>query len=107
LEHCYAIGDSSFFEGPTWRARQGHLAEVMARTTAANIAQQERGETASASFRDELNLLCIMDLGHDGVFVYRDENREIAPRGAWAHWAKLAWEQYYKLNKLGKMPRLI
>jgi len=107
LEHCYAIGDSSFFEGPTWRARQGHLAEVMARTTATNIAQQERGETASASFQDELNLLCIMDLGHDGVFVYRDENREIAPRGAWAHWAKLAWEQYYKLNKLGKMPRLI
>lgn len=30
--NCYAIGDSSYFEGPAWRARQGHLAEVMART---------------------------------------------------------------------------
>lgn len=107
FENCYAIGDSSYFEGPDWRARQGHLAEVMARTAAENIAQQERGEAATASFREEINLLCIMDTGKEGVFVYRDENREMAPRGAWAHWAKLAWEKYYKLNKLGKVPRLL
>jgi sulfide:quinone oxidoreductase len=54
-----------------------------------------------------MNLLCIMDTGKEGVFVYRDEKREMAPRGAWAHWAKLAWEKYYKLNKLGKIPRLL
>ncbi len=107
FETCYAIGDSSYFEGPAWRARQGHLAEVMARTAAENIAQQERGEAATASFREEINLLCIMDTGKEGVFVYRDENREMAPRGAWARWAKLAWEKYYKLNKLGKVPRLL
>ncbi len=107
FETCYAIGDSSYFEGPTWRARQGHLAEVMARTAAVNIAQQERGEAATASFREEINLLCIMDTGKEGVFVYRDEQREMAPRGAWARWAKLAWEKYYKLNKLGKVPRLL
>jgi sulfide:quinone oxidoreductase len=107
FETCYAIGDSSYFEGPDWRARQGHLAEVMARTAAENIARQARGEAAIASFREEINLLCIMDTGKEGVFVYRDENREIAPRGAWARWAKLAWEKYYKLNKLGKVPRLL
>jgi len=106
-ETCYAIGDSSYFEGPAWRARQGHLAEVMARTAAENIARQERGELPTATFREELNLLCIMDTGNEGVFVYRDEQREVAPRGAWAHWAKLAWEKYYKLNKLGKVPRLM
>jgi sulfide:quinone oxidoreductase len=94
FENCYAIGDSSYFDGPEWRARQGHLAEVMARTAAENIARQERGEAASASFREEINLLCIMDTGKEGVFVYRDENREMAPRGAWARWAKLAWEKY-------------
>lgn len=107
FETCYAIGDSSYFEGPVWRARQGHLAEVMARTVSENIFQQERGEVATATFQEEMNLLCIMDTGKDGVFVYRDENRELAPRGAWAHWAKLAWEKYYKLNKLGKIPRLL
>jgi sulfide:quinone oxidoreductase len=107
FENCYAIGDSSYFEGPDWRARQGRLAEVMARTAAENIARQERREAASASFREEINLLCIMDTGKEGVFVYRDENREMARRGAWARWAKLAWEKYYKLNKLGKVPRVL
>ncbi len=107
FENCYAIGDSSYFEGPDWRARQGHLAEVMARTAAENIARQERGEPETASFREEINLLCIMDTGKEGVFVYRDENHEMAPRGTWARWAKLAWEKYYKLNKLGKVPRLL
>jgi NADH dehydrogenase FAD-containing subunit len=107
FEDCYAIGDSSYFEGPAWRARQGHLAEVMARIAAENIARQERGEAPTATFREELNLLCIMDTGKEGLFIYRDEQREITPKGAWAHWAKLAWEKYYKLNKLGKMPRLL
>lgn len=107
FETCYAIGDSSYFEGPAWRARQGHLAEVMARTASENIARQEQGAAATATFREEINLLCIMDTGKEGVFVYRDEKREMAPRGAWARWAKLAWEKYYKLNKLGKVPRLL
>jgi len=89
------------FEGPDWRARQGHLAEVMARTAAENIARQERGEAATASFREEINLLCIMDTGKEGVFVYRDENRETAPRGAWARWAKLAlFEENQMFNQL-------
>jgi sulfide:quinone oxidoreductase len=47
-----------------------------------------------------------IDIGKEGVFVYRDENKAIAPRGAWAHWGKLAWEKYYKLNKHKKVPRL-
>jgi sulfide:quinone oxidoreductase len=106
-EHCYALGDSSYFDGPTWRARQGHLAEVMARTAAENIVSQLHGETPTATFEKEMNLLCMMDMGDEAIFVYRDEKKSMAPRGAWAHWAKLAWEQYYKLNKYGKVPRLI
>ncbi|MFP4134714.1 MAG: NAD(P)/FAD-dependent oxidoreductase [Cyanobacteriota bacterium] len=107
FDNCYVIGDSSFFEGPTWRAKQGHLAEVMARTTAENIALQEAGKEPTASFHEEINLLCVMDLGDDGVFVYRDEDKGYAPKGMWAHWAKLAWERYYKWNKYGKIPRLM
>ena len=107
FDRCFVIGDSSYFEGPAWRAKQGHLAEVMARGAAENIACLEAGQAPSATFREELNLLCIMDIGKEGVFVYRDENKAIAPRGAWAHWGKLAWEKYYKLNKHKKVPRLI
>lgn len=106
-DNCFVIGDSSYFEGPAWRAKQGHLAEAMARVAAENIARLEAGQAPSASFREELNLLCIMDIGKEGVFVFRDENKAIAPRGAWAHWGKLAWEKYYKLNKHKKVPRLI
>ncbi|MDC0834648.1 FAD/NAD(P)-binding oxidoreductase [Geitlerinema sp. CS-897] len=107
LENCYAIGDSSFFEGPAWRARQGHLAELMARTAAENIARQTREQFPRASFREEMHILCVMDLGDEAVFVYRDDEKAIAPRGAWARWAKLAWEKYYKLNKENKVPRLM
>jgi len=107
IANTYVIGDSSYFEGPAWRARQGHLTEVMARAAAENIALQSQGQSPTATFHDELNLLCAMDMGNEGVFVYRDDNRAIAPQGAWVHWAKLAWEKYYKLNKLGQVPRLM
>ena len=63
FDNCYAIGDSAYFAGPAWRARQGHLAEVMARTAAENIVRQERGEAAAATFREEMNLLCIVGTG--------------------------------------------
>ncbi|MBO9998773.1 MAG: FAD-dependent oxidoreductase [Cyanobacteria bacterium SID2] len=107
LDNCYAIGDSSFFNGPAWRARQGHLAELMARTAAENIALQIAGQFPRASFAEDMHILCVMDLGDEAVFVYRDEEKAMAPQGAWARWAKLAWEKYYKLNKHKKVPRLM
>ena len=33
----WAIGDAAALEGPAWRAKQGHVAEAMARAAAANI----------------------------------------------------------------------
>lgn len=103
-DNCYVIGDSSSFDGPEWRAKQGHLAEAMARISAKNIAQREAGKPQSETFSQHLNILCVMDLGNEAAFIFRDEKRSIAPIGTWAHWAKVAWEKYYKLNKKGKLP---
>ncbi len=104
IDNCYVIGDSSSFGGPDWRAKQGHLAEAMARIAATNIFLKESGEIQTETFSDHLNILCVMDLGKDAAFIYRDDHKSMAPIGRWAHWAKVAWENYYKLNKRGKIP---
>lgn len=104
IDNCYVIGDSAYFRGPEWRAKQGHLAEAMARNVATNIALKESGKIQTETFNQHLNIMCVMDLGKDAAFIYRDEHKAIAPIGRWAHWAKLAWEKYYKLNKRGKVP---
>jgi sulfide:quinone oxidoreductase len=106
VENCYVIGDCSYFEGPEWRAKQGHLAEAMARVAAGNIALREAGKTMTETFSSHMNILCVMDLGRKAVFVYRDSHRQMAPIGTWAHWAKQGWEIYYKLNKRGYLPNM-
>ncbi len=103
-DNCYVIGDSSAFDGPEWRAKQGHLAEAMARIAAKNIALKESGKPQTETFNEHLNIMCVMDLGDKAAFIYRDDKKSLAPVGKWAHWAKVAWEKYYKLNKLGKVP---
>ncbi len=105
-DNCYVIGDSAAYDGPPWRAKQGHFAEVMAHVAAKNIRLRETGKPQSATFSGHFNILCIMDLGREAVFVYRDEHKAFAPKGIWAHWAKVGWEWYYKLNKKGLVPRL-
>jgi len=104
IDNCYVIGDSSYFSGPDWRAKQGHLAEAMARLVAKNIFLKESGQIQTETFSEHLNILCVMDLGKKAAFIFRDDKRAMAPIGAWAHWAKVAWEKYYKLNKRGKLP---
>ncbi len=39
----WAIGDAAALQGPDWRAKQGHLAEVMARVVAQNVRAVEEG----------------------------------------------------------------
>jgi sulfide:quinone oxidoreductase len=102
--NCYAIGDNTAFDGPEWSAKQGHLAEAMARNTAKNIALREEGKEQTATFSEHLNIMCVMDLGKEAAFIYRDRKRAMAPTGKWAHCSKLAWEKYYKLNKKGIVP---
>ena len=104
----YAIGDSAYIEGPDWRAKQGHIAEVKARNCAHNIAVDsgmKMGE--KKSYIDHLNILCVMDSGDGAAFVYRDNKRGLMiPMPIFGHWLKKAWGWYFKNSKLNKIPRI-
>lgn len=107
-DNIYAIGDCVSLEGPDWKAKQGHIAEVMARNTAYNIALQEglqRGQPKS--YISHLNILCLMDMGNGAGLAYRDDKRAmLLPLPILGHLMKKGWGLYYKLSKLGKIPRL-
>lgn len=107
FERVYAIGDVANLEGPDWRAKQGHIAEVMARNTAFNIASQERGSDKRKGYLQHLNILCVMDSGDGAAFVYRDDKKAMMiPMPVIGHWLKKGWGWYYRNSKLGKIPRI-
>ncbi|MEZ0323077.1 MAG: FAD-dependent oxidoreductase [Hydrogenothermaceae bacterium] len=108
VENVYAVGDCVALEGPEWKAKQGHLAEVMARNVAYNIALKEGLEKGEPkSYIEHINILCLMDMGNGGGLAYRDDKRALLlPLPIVGHWMKKGWGLYYKLSKLGKIPRL-
>ena len=103
----FAIGDSVALDGPDWRAKQGHIAEVMARNVAFNIKQIEIGSEKRKGYEEHLNILCVMDSGNGAAFVYRDNNgSKMIPMPVIGHWLKKGWGWYCKNSKLGKIPRI-
>lgn len=108
IQGWYAIGDASALEGPDWKAKQGHIAEVMARNAAHNSALAwgfKSGE--KKSYRDHLNILCVMDMGNGAGFVYRDDKKALLiPMPIIGHWLKIGWGWYYKMSKMGYIPRI-
>jgi len=103
----FAIGDSAAIDGPDWRAKQGHLAEVMARVTAYNIKMMEEGKEARKEYISHINILCVMDSGDGAAFVYRDNKKAILiPLPIIGHWMKKGWGWYFKNSKLNKIPRI-
>ncbi len=107
LDNVYAIGDSAELLGPDWRAKQGHIAEVMARNTAFNIKAKSEGSSQRKGYRDHLNILCVMDSGDGAAFVYRnDKGGKMIPLPIIGHWIKKAWGFYCRYSKLGKIPRI-
>jgi sulfide:quinone oxidoreductase len=103
----FAIGDSAAMLGPDWRAKQGHIAEVMARNVAFNIKQMENGSDERKGYEEHINILCVMDSGDGAAFVYRDhKGGKMIPMPVVGHWLKKAWGVYCKLSKLGKIPRI-
>ena len=105
--HIYAIGDCAALEGPEWRAKQGHIAEVMARAVAFNITARDSKVSQHQGYREHLNILCIMDSGDGAAFVYRDTKRAIMiPLPVVGHWMKKGWGAYCRYSKLGTIPRL-
>ncbi|MFZ4725736.1 MAG: NAD(P)/FAD-dependent oxidoreductase, partial [Paludibacter sp.] len=105
--NVFAIGDAAAYEGPDWKAKQGHIAELMGRNAAHNILQMENGTTDFKGYQAHLNILCVMDMGNGAAFVYRDSKREIMiPMPIVGHWLKKAWGVYAKLTMTGKIPRI-
>jgi sulfide:quinone oxidoreductase len=103
----WAIGDAAALQGPDWRAKQGHLAEVMARVAALNIVAQEAGRSERKSYLPEVGITCLLDMGEGAVYVHRDERTErMIPLPVVGHWMKKGWGAYYKLSKRRLVPRL-
>lgn len=107
LENVYTVGDSAALEGPEWRAKQGHLAEVMAKNTAFNIIAKDNGLHERKGYQEHINIICIMDSGNGAGFAFRDDNKSfLIPMPIFGHWLKRGWGKYCKLSKLGKIPRI-
>ena len=107
FEGIYAIGDSASLMGPKWRAKQGHVAEVMARNVAYNINAKIEGIDSKYSYEEHLNILCVMDTGDGAAFVYRDDRGgKMIPMPVVGHWMKKGWGWYCRNSKLGKIPRI-
>ncbi len=106
-KNFYAIGDTAALEGADWRAKQGHIAEVMARNVAHNIIQVDNGWSDYKGYSEHINILCVMDSGDGASFIYRDAKKAyMVPMPIFGHWLKKAWGKYFKYSKLGKIPRL-
>lgn len=107
VSNVYAAGDVAALEGPDWRAKQGHVAEVMAKNIAYNIAERDRGSVKRKGYQEHLNILCVMDTGDGAGFVFRDDRRAfMLPMPAIGHWMKKGWSWYCRNTKLGKIPRI-
>lgn len=107
FEGIYAIGDAASLMGPEWRAKQGHVAEVMAKNVAYNINSQQQGVDSKQSYMEHLNILCVMDTGNGAAFVYRDnKGGKMIPMPVVGHWMKKGWGWYCRNSKLGKIPRI-
>lgn len=107
FEGIYAIGDVVSLMGPKWRAKQGHVAEVMARNVAYNILMHMQGLSSRYSYMDHLNILCVMDMGSGAAFVYRSEtSQSLIPMPLVGHWMKKGWGWYCRHSKLGNIPRI-
>ncbi len=103
----WAIGDAAALQGPDWRAKQGHVAEVMARVVAGNVRALEAGRPERESYLPHLGITCLLDMGNGAAYIHRDSVKEqMVPLPVVGHWMKQAWGAYYKASKLEQVPRL-
>ncbi|PWI57203.1 NAD(P)/FAD-dependent oxidoreductase [Sulfoacidibacillus thermotolerans] len=107
FDNVYAIGDAAALGTTDWEAKQGHVAEVMARNTAHNLATREAGGSDFLGYKEHLSILCVMDSGNGAVYVERDYKRaKMKFMPIYGHWVKRGWGMYYKLSKMNRIPRL-
>ncbi len=105
--NVYAAGDSAAMEGPEWRAKQGHIAEVMGRVAAHNIIVSEKGFDKRESYLHHVTIMCLLDTGNGGMLVYRTAKRSLViPLPVVGHWMKQAWGAYARVTKAHRVARL-
>lgn len=105
--NVFVIGDAAALDGPDWRAKQGHIAEAMAKVTAYNIVEIEKDSIHRHGYFEHLNIICIMDTGNGAIFVKRsDKGGTMIPMPGIGHLMKKGWGWYYKNTKLKRIPRL-
>jgi sulfide:quinone oxidoreductase len=105
--NVFVIGDSASLDGPEWRAKQGHIAEAMAKVTAFNITEMEKKSTHREGYIHHLNILCVMDTGDGAAIVFRNDKKNFFLPLPWiGHLMKKGWGWYYKASKQNKFPRL-
>jgi len=103
----WAVGDAAALQGPDWRAKQGHVAEIMARVVASNVQAIEAGRPERESYLPHLGITCLLDMGNGAAYVHRDgEKEQLVPLPVVGHWLKQAWGAYYKASKRRQVPRL-
>jgi sulfide:quinone oxidoreductase len=79
----------------------------MARNTAHNISTREAGGHDFIGYEKHLSILCVMDTGNGAVYIQRDDvHAKMTLMPLYGHWLKKSWGIYYKLSKMGKIPRL-
>ncbi|NOY52724.1 MAG: FAD-dependent oxidoreductase [Deltaproteobacteria bacterium] len=106
-KRIFAVGDSAAIDGPKWRAKQGHLAEAMARVAAANIRAAAAGRDPEENYIDHVSILCVMDYGNGAAVVHRSTKRSfMVPLPIVGHLLKKSWGLYWKLTKTGRIMRL-
>lgn len=102
----FAIGDSAKLLGPKWGAKQGHMAEVMAKTAVFNAHEKILGSYKTKSYVDDISIICVMDSGDGAAIIKRTPTEEkMIMLPIVGHWMKKAWGFYYKNSKLGRIPR--
>jgi len=107
MTNIYAIGDAAALVGQDWGAKQGHMAELMAKNVAFNIHTRENGKDNFKGYAKHINIICVMDSGDGAAFVYRDAKRAfMLPMPMVGHWLKRGWGAYCRNSKLGKIPRI-
>jgi sulfide:quinone oxidoreductase len=107
LPGVWAVGDAAALLGPSWRAKQGHLAEVMARVAAANIAAEAGGRPERESYLPHVGITCLLDMGNGAAYVHRDDRHErLIPLPVVGHYLKRGWGTYFSLSKRKLVPRL-
>ena len=108
---CPASGPSATpprSQGPDWRAKQGHLAEVMARVAASeHRGRRRRASPERESYLPHVGITCLLDMGNGAAYVHRDDATErMVPLPVVGHWLKKGWGAYFKLSKKRVVPRL-